>query len=113
MERLFLLCPIFGVSTIGGFAVSFILYTTIFILMLLNFFLSCCLAPDDYTTVTGQILTFSESISEVCVPVDIIDDDAIEGDEVFVCVVSTSSSRIQFSNPPTTVTIIDNDRKLL
>ena len=63
---------------------------------------------------TVRLLTFAPGVERISVMVPIIDDDLVEGDEVFFGVISLppgSTSTIEFSPGRANVTISDNDGK--
>ena len=69
------------------------------------------IAPDDYTSVTRNII-FSAGETSVTVLVDTIDDNIREVDEVFRASLSNPTNGLSLGTPITTeITIVDNDRK--
>ncbi len=72
-----------------------------------GFFMTLCLAPEDYTGLT-QILTFTASMLSNGVPVTIINDDIVEGNETFFGVLSPQGQPV-ITNPDTATVLITED----
>ena len=69
------------------------------------------ITPDDYTSITRNII-ISAGETSVTVLVDTIDDDIREVDEVFRASLSNPTNGLSLGTPITTeITIVDNDRK--
>ena len=70
-------------------------------------------APDDYTSVEN-VLTFSPGVNESCTTIiPIVDDSVLESDEVFSVTLSTTDSDVSLDPASATVTILDNDGKII
>ena len=70
-------------------------------------------APDDYTSVEN-VLTFSPGVNESCTTVfPIVDDSVLESNEVFSVTLSTTDSDVSLDPISATVTILDNDGKII
>lgn len=69
------------------------------------------IAPNDYASATIQYI-FTPGQTRLSIPVTIVDDSEFEGAEQFLGSLSTSAHAI-IDIPITTVTIVDNDCKLL
>ena len=57
-----------------------------------------------------RVLTFSEAIRSVCTNISIVDDDIVEGDEMFTVSLARSEEAVSFANQTATVTIEDSDQ---
>lgn len=75
-----------------------------------NQFLFKNTAPEDYTDIDQEVLTFRPGDTKKCVRVTIIEDDIVEGDETFTIVIQSSLVRIGTPDRAE-VTINDNSRK--
>ena len=70
-------------------------------------------APDDYTSVEN-VLTFSPGVNESCTTIiPIVDDSVLESNEVFSVTLSTTDSDVSLDPISATVTILDNDGKII
>ena len=70
-------------------------------------------APDDYTSVEN-VLTFSPGVNQSCTTIiPIVDDSVLESDEVFSVTLSTTDSDVSLDPISATVTILDNDGKII
>ena len=58
-------------------------------------------------------VTFGIGSVSAAVPVPIIDDDTIEGPEIFTAILSTTQTNVMFGDDTATITIFDNDSELL
>ena len=72
-----------------------------------------CTDGDDFVGVspTNIELTPSNINMLICVNITIIDDDIVEDEETFSCVLSSNDSAVVFSPNTSVVTIIDDDSK--
>ena len=72
------------------------------------------IAPDDYTAVSPQHLTFTSAPSQMCITVNISEDGVVEPTESFTVTLSSSDPAVQQSLPSSTsVTITDTTSKYL
>ena len=75
---------------------------------------SMYIAPDDYTAVSLQHLTFTSAPSQMCITVNISEDEVVEPTESFTVTLSSSDPAVQQSLPSSTsVTINDSTSKCL
>ena len=66
---------------------------------------------EDYVAV-NQFLTLQASERRTCIVVELLDDDMVEGDEVFQLVLSSSDPAVVINSPSlTNIQIFDNDSK--
>ena len=71
-------------------------------------------AGSDYFTMNGQLIFQPEMANQPqCVDVSIISDEILEVNEFFSVMLVNGSVRVDLSQPMTTVTILDNDSKLM
>ena len=70
-----------------------------------NFFLT---APFDYTSVDADVV-IPAGETEICVSINITDDNALEGDQDYLLVVSSTDPGVILGNFVTSVIITDND----
>ena len=69
-------------------------------------------AGEDYTAISGMILTFMTSVTEISITVTITDDDLVEIDENFFGDLTTTSGDVIINPAEAEVTILDRDSKL-
>ena len=61
-----------------------------------------------------NVLTFSPGVNESCTTIiPIVDDTVLENDEVFSVTLSTTDSDVSIDPSSATVTIVDNDGKII
>ena len=65
-------------------------------------------APNDYTAVISQLVTFSSAPSQMCVSITIINDFMIEPNEVFTLLLETTDPAVQLMSTSASVTILDS-----
>ena len=74
--------------------------------------MSCCfslyVAPNDYTAINSQPVTFSSAPSQMCVSITIIDDLTIEPNERFTVMLESSDPAVQLMSTTATITILDS-----
>ena len=75
---------------------------------ILSIFLS--IADVDYSPL-DKTLNFSEIVTKIVVNVTLLNDSALEGDEVFKARLSTSSGSNVVLGPDAIITIVDDDSK--
>lgn len=66
------------------------------------------LAGDDYEAATGTVTIPAETVS-VKIPLVVLNDDLVEGDETFALNISTTSELVTVARPVATVTVVDNE----
>ena len=72
------------------------------------------IAGSDYNTMNGQLLFQPEMANQSqCANISIISDEILEVNEIFLVMLVNGSVRVDLSQPVTTVTILDNDSKLI
>ena len=79
-----------------------------------NFTNTCISLTDgtDYGGVTS-IVTFESGVTEQFVDISIVNDDVLEGVEMFTATLTTDDSNVDISSDDTAfITIVDNDSKL-
>lgn len=64
-------------------------------------------ATEDYTTISGLILTFTATVSSINIPVFITPDNITEGAEIFFSNLSNPIGRVRLSPDLANVTISD------
>ena len=64
-------------------------------------------APDDYTEISSQPVTFSSAPSQMCVSVSISIDDVTEENEFFTVELGSTDRAVQFTLQSAIVTIMD------
>ena len=73
--------------------------------------MSCCfflyVAPNDYTAITSQPVTFSSAPSQMCVSITIINDFTIEPNEQFTVLLESTDPAVQLMSTTATITILD------
>ena len=65
-------------------------------------------APNDYTAVISQPVTFSSAPSQMCVSITIINDFMIEPNEVFTLLLESTDPAVQLMSAFASVTILDS-----
>ena len=79
---------------------------------------ACTVAGDDYTDLNDPVtVTFSASLppgpptDSECITIDILDDDALEGDHEFTVMITDTShnATVDSASSTTTITISDNE----
>ena len=71
-------------------------------------------ASIDYNAVVDNLLTFTSEVNVLCATVvPIIDDDALEDNQTFIVVLSTSDPDALVNPAFATITIVDNDGKTI
>ncbi len=71
-----------------------------------------CTAPYDYIDVNTTLIIFPGETSR-CIAINITDDGALEGNQTFQIVISTSDSDVNLENFITDVVIDDDDSKIV
>ena len=71
-------------------------------------YLPFLVAPNDYTAVTSQPVTFSSAPSQMCVSITIINDFMIEPNELFNVVLESTDPAVQLTMAFASVTILDS-----
>ena len=69
-------------------------------------------APNDYTAVDSQPVTFSSAPSQMCVSITIINDFMIEPNEVFTLLLESTDPAVQPMSVSASVTILDSCKHL-
>ena len=84
------------------------------VLVFIFTFLLFLIAPGDYLPV-DELLTFSDSVTTIEVDVTLIDDDSLEGNEIFQgrLAISTSATVATVNPFLADVTILDDDSKII
>ena len=67
-------------------------------------------ASDDYTN-TSQPVTFSSAPSQMCIPINITNDEVMEPTESFDVTLVSEDPAVQLTAPITTVIILDDEGK--
>ena len=72
-------------------------------------------APDDYTSVTNQQLTFGPGTTSIPVDIPIVNDNIVELEEQFTASLSlgTTASNVQVDPDLATISITDDDGKTI
>lgn len=70
-------------------------------------------APDDYTAVSPQLVTFSSAPDQICIPIIISDDEMVEEAESFAVILVSEDPAIQLAQPNASVIIIDRSSKYI
>lgn len=70
-----------------------------------------CVAPDDYTAISPQPLTFSSAPDSMCISINISDDMLEEPTESFAVTLNSTDPAVNFSMQNATVTIINETSK--
>ena len=71
-------------------------------------------ADSDYSTMNGQLVFQPEMANQPqCADLLVINDEILEVNEFFSVMLVNGSIRVDLSQPVTTVTILDNDSKLM
>ena len=70
--------------------------------------LSISLGGDDYNN-ASMTYQWLPSQRERCFPLDIVDDNIVEGDEQFSVLLETSAERVTVMPDTSVITIVDND----
>ena len=65
-------------------------------------------APSDYIATTQQVV-FAPGEKEKIVSVPIVNDDVLEGEEMFSATLTTNDPKVTLFNSSTSVSITDND----
>ena len=65
-------------------------------------------APNDYTAITSQPVTFSSAPSQMCVPITIFNDFMIEPNELFTVLLESTDPAVQLTVAFASVTILDS-----
>ena len=65
-------------------------------------------APNDYTAIISQPVTFSSAPSQMCVSITIINDFMIEPNEVFTLLLESTDPAVQLILASASVTILDS-----
>ena len=65
-------------------------------------------APNDYTAVTSQPVTFSSAPSQMCVSITIFNDFMIEPNELFTVLLDSTDPAVQLTMAFANVTILDS-----
>ena len=73
-----------------------------------QFSLPLLVAPDDYTPVNSQPVTFSSAPSQMCVSITIINDFMIEPNELFTVLLESTDPAVQLTLAFASVTILDS-----
>ena len=68
-------------------------------------------APDDYTAVSSQPVTFSSAPDQICITISISDDEVVEETESFTVTLVTEDPAVLIIQPFASVTIIDSTGK--
>ena len=71
-------------------------------------FLLRSVAPDDYTPISSQPVTFSFDSFQKCVSITIIDDLMVEPNEQFSVMLESTDSAVQLIFSTATITILDS-----
>ena len=72
------------------------------------YFLLHSVAPNDYTAINSQPVTFSSAPSQMCVSINIIDDPTIEPNERFTVMLESTDPAVQLMSTTATITILDS-----
>ena len=67
-------------------------------------------APDDYTAITSQPVTFNSAPSQMCVSITIIDDFMIEPNELFTVLLESTDPAVQLTLASASITILDSSK---
>ena len=70
-------------------------------------------APDDYTAISSQPVTFSSAPDQMCITINISDDGWVEETESFVVTLVTEDPAVLIMLPFASVTIMDSTGKYL
>ena len=70
-------------------------------------------APDDYTAISSQPVTFSSAPDQMCITINISDDGGVEETESFVVTLVTEDPAVLIMLPFASVTIMDSTGKYL
>ena len=70
-------------------------------------------APNDYTAVNSQPVTFSSAPSQMCVSITIINDFMIEPNEPFTVTLESTDPAVQLTLATASITILDSCKYLL
>ena len=73
-----------------------------------QFFFLIFVAPNDYTAVNFQPVTFSSAPSQICVSITIINDFMIEPNELFTVLLDSTDPAVQLTMAFASVTILDS-----
>ncbi len=68
------------------------------------------LSGSDYAYLSSDII-FTAGATVSCVDINILEDDALEGNQTFTVALTTSDPDVVLHNDETTTTITDNDSK--
>ena len=68
-------------------------------------------APEDYTAISSQPVTFSSAPDQMCIPISISDDEVVEETESFAVTLVTEDPAVLIIQPFASVTIIDSTGK--
>jgi len=68
-------------------------------------------APDDYTAVSPQLVTFSSAPDQICIPIIISDDEMVEETESFAVILVSEDPAIELTLPNAGVIIVDGSSK--
>jgi len=68
-------------------------------------------APDDYTAVSSQPVTFSSTVDQICIAISITEDEVVEETESFAVTLVSVEPAVQLTLPNTSVIIIDRSSK--
>jgi len=71
------------------------------------------IAPDDYTAISSQPVTFSSAPDQICISISISDDEVVEETESFALTLDSLDPAIPIMLPFASVTIIDSTGKYL
>ena len=69
-------------------------------------------APNDYTAIISQPVTFSSAPSQMCVSITIINDLMIEPNEIFTLLLESTDPAVQPMSVSASVTILDSCKHL-
>ena len=67
----------------------------------------------DYAAISGMVLTFTPSVTEISISIAITNDELVEIDENFFGVLTTNSDRVTVDPAEAEVIIVANDSKFL
>ena len=70
-----------------------------------------CVAPDDYTAISSQPVTFSNAPDQTCIPINISNDGVVEETESFAVTLVSEDPAVQLTLPNTSGIIIDSSSK--
>ena len=68
-----------------------------------------CTAPDDYTAISSQPVTFSSAPDQMCSPVSISSDTVVEATESFAVILESTDPVVQVTQQFASVIIIDSE----